>query len=115
MKLLAIALLSTLSLTSIASNAADYKVFAADNYPTSKLCAAAANDQLRIYRATLREYRIKEKYSSNYVTCNGEEIVDFAVKHNAMRTAKHINKYRNTNVSIIDLAKNSQPRNAMIN
>ncbi len=104
MKLLAIALLSTLTLGTATANAATYKFVAADNSKTTQLCIAAGSNKLMQYRTTVKELGVTERYSANTVTCNGANIASFAAKYDAMRTAKHINKFRRGSVAITDLA-----------
>lgn len=104
MKLLAIALLSTLTLGTATANATNYKFVSADNSKTTQLCIAAGSNHLMKYRSNVKELGVSERYSANTITCNGKNIAAFAAKYDAMRTAKHINKYRRGSVAITDLA-----------
>ena len=113
MKLLTIALLSTVSLGSLisaSSHATNYKFIATDSHPSTLLCAAAGNNKLRQYRAHLREFRLRNRFVANNISCNGYNIAEFAINHHALHTAKHINRYRTNKVSITDLALNKGPK-----
>jgi len=103
MKLLTIALVSTLSLASIGANAATYKFVAGNDSPSTKLCIAAASDHLMQYRTQLRERNISNKFAANSITCNGQHIGEFAQQFDALRTAKLINRFSKNRGSITDI------------
>lgn len=108
MKLLTIALVSALTLGTATANAATYKFVAGNNSTPTQLCVAAGNNNLMKYRSNIKDTALTEQYAANKITCNGYNIATFANKYNAMRTAKHINKYKRGSVAITDLALGSE-------
>jgi hypothetical protein len=64
--------------------------------------AALSNKNLRLSN-TLKGYRLKEKTVAMKVVCNGDDIITFAEKHGADKTAARLSKSLGT-ASIEDIA-----------
>ena len=83
---------------------------AGDNSYASKLCVVAATgnriqvtDQIKALKPTTQIKR-NYRYVVNKITCNGIDIVSFAVNAGNYGIAEKLVKYRSGNVQINDLA-----------
>jgi hypothetical protein len=68
-----------------------------------KVCKAAMSDRVIHLNKTTKSYRLKDKTVALKVMCNGTDIIAFAERHGAMKTAAKLQKSIG-NVSIIDTA-----------
>lgn len=69
-------------------------------------CMAVKSNQPLKLRAELKEYRLNVDTIREKLICNGESVYQFALTHNAKRTAGMINK---GSVSISEMASVPQP------
>jgi len=90
-----------------------FSSLAMDKYVESSLievCKAAKSNKVTKFIKTTRYYHLKNKTVAMKVMCNGDDIIDFAEKHGAYKTAKRLKKsIRHLgNVNITDVAANSK-------
>ena len=71
------------------------------------VCKAAMSDKVYRLNNTTKSYNLKDKTVALKVMCNGDDIISFAEKHGAERTAAKLQKSIG-NVSIIDTAANAK-------
>ncbi|WP_440874587.1 DUF3718 domain-containing protein [Thalassotalea sp. PLHSN55] len=79
---------------------------AMDEYVESALinvCKSAMSNSVIRYNKTIKGYRLKNKTVALKVMCNGDDIITFAEKHNADKTAARMSKALGQ-VQISDLA-----------
>lgn len=69
-------------------------------------CIAVKSNKPLKLRTELKEYRLTVDTIREKLVCNGESVYQFALTHNANRTAGMINK---GNVSISEMASVTQP------
>ena len=67
------------------------------------VCKAAMSNKVYKLNNTTKSYRLKDKTVALKVMCNGDDIIAFAEKHGADKTAAKLQKSIG-NVSIIDTA-----------
>jgi len=67
------------------------------------VCKAVKSNKLVRYSNTMRSYRFKDKMIAERLMCNGDNVIAFAEKHNAFKTAARL-KRRVGSVSITDIA-----------
>jgi uncharacterized protein DUF3718 len=67
------------------------------------VCKAAKSNHLGKYNKISKSYRLKDKTIALKVVCNGDDIISFAEKHGADKTAAKLQRSLG-NVSIIDVA-----------
>ena len=67
------------------------------------VCKAAMSDKVYKLNSTTKSYNLKNKTVALKVMCNGDDIIRFAEKHGADRTAARL-QHSIGNVSIIDTA-----------
>lgn len=87
-----------------------FSSLAMDKYVESSLievCKTAKSNKILKFTQTTKHYRLKNKTVAMKVMCNGDDIIDFAEKHGAYKTAKKLKKsIRHLgNVDITDVAK----------
>ena len=68
------------------------------------VCKATKSNNVFRYKNTIKSYHLKEKVVALKVMCNGEDIIDFAEKYGANRTAAKLQRSIGE-VSITDVAK----------
>ena len=82
---------------SFQAQAAEYDFIAEDNSATTRLCIAAATDDVAEVRKQVRNLRtaphIQYKTVVNSVRCNGEVAASFAHTYGAMETFSYLFKY----------------------
>lgn len=71
------------------------------------VCKSALTDSPMRMSQTIKSYRLNEKTVALNVVCNGDDIIAFASKHGAERTATRLNS-RLGGVSIQDVAKHQK-------
>ena len=79
---------------------------AMDDYAETALidvCKAAKSDNIFRYNKTAKSYNLKDKTVALKVMCNGDDIIAFAEKHGATRTAAKLERSVG-GVSITDVA-----------
>lgn len=67
------------------------------------ICKAAMSNKIHRLNSTTKSYHLKNKTVALKVMCNGDDIISFAEKHGADKTAARLQKSIG-NVSIIDTA-----------
>ncbi len=67
------------------------------------VCKAAMSNKVYRLNSTSKSYRLKDKTIALKVVCNGDDIISFAERHGADKTAAKLQKSIG-NVSIIDTA-----------
>ena len=72
-----------------------------------EVCKSALTDSPMKMSRTIKSYRLKEKTVALNVVCNGDDIIAFASKYGAERTATRLNS-RLGGVSIQDVAKHQK-------
>lgn len=81
---------------------------AMDKYVESALidvCKSALSNSLRKYTKTVKSYNLKDKTVALKVMCNGDDIIDFAHRYGANKTAARLERSISGRVNIIDVAK----------
>ena len=68
------------------------------------VCKAAKSNNVYRYKNTLKSYHLKERTVALKVMCNGDDIIDFAEKYGANKTAAKLQRSIG-GVSITDVAK----------
>jgi hypothetical protein len=106
------ALMSTSVLALNDSNSVQY--VAADHSMASALCVTVATGNkaqvrnaianIKPTHMTLRNY----EFAVNHISCNGEELVDFALTAGNDKVAEHLSKHRFGNIDIRDIAMRYQ-------
>lgn len=94
-------LIATATMTSFTTTAA------MDSYMEEALvntCKAALTNKPLKLKATLKEYRLKERTAALGIVCNGEDIITFAENRGAFKTANHMNRSIGKSV-ITDIAE----------
>lgn len=69
------------------------------------VCKAAMNNKVIQFKNTTKSYRLKDKTVALKVMCNGDDIIAFAERHGADKTAAHL-EHQLGRVSIQDVALN---------
>ncbi|WP_448548842.1 DUF3718 domain-containing protein [Thalassotalea fusca] len=67
------------------------------------VCKAVKSNKLIKYSTTMRSYRFRDKMIVDRLMCNGDNVIAFAEKHNAFKTAARL-KRRVGKVTITDIA-----------
>lgn len=101
-KLLTIAAItaSMLSTVSFSSHAMDKYVETA----LIDVCKSTLTNKVAKFRKVNKSYNLREKTIAMKVMCNGDDIITFAEKHNANKTAALLERSISGNISIIDVA-----------
>lgn len=101
-----------LALSAVASaSAMDGQYEAADNSYETKLCMTIATKSLSQVKRVITQANTSKLPSVDYkqvtqnIHCNGLHVADFAYQVGKINVANKLNKYRNTHVSIEDIAK----------
>jgi hypothetical protein len=95
---IACAMLSTVSFS---SNAMDRHIELA----LIDVCKSTLSNSITKYRKTVNSYNLRDKAVALKVMCNGSDIIDFAQKHGAYKTADRLERSISGQVNIIDVAK----------
>lgn len=69
------------------------------------VCKSALSNKVAKYQKTTKSYNLQNKTVALKVMCNGSDIIDFAQKHGAYKTAARIERSISGHVNIIDVAK----------
>ncbi len=95
------AIASTIVLTGVSFNsmAMDKRIESA----LIDVCKSAMSDSIYRYNKTAKGYNLKDKTVALKVMCNGDDIITFAEKHGAIRTAAKL-QHSIGGVSITDVA-----------
>ena len=102
---------TVLAFTAASSAFADTTYLAADDSKASKLCVAVATGNKHQVRNHVSGFKpttmIRQNYRMvvNNVTCNGQDLVNFALNTGNYPIAEKLSKYRQGNIQIKDLAK----------
>lgn len=101
-KLLAVTITcSVLSITSFSSHAMDKYVESA----LIDVCKTSLKNNVVKFNKTVSSYNLPTKKVALKVMCNGDDIITFAEKHGAIKTAAQLERSIKHNVNIIDVAK----------
>lgn len=57
-----------------------------------KVCKSALSDNITVFNRTTKEFNLKHKTVALKVMCNGDDIITFAEKNGAFRTAEKLEK-----------------------
>jgi hypothetical protein len=68
------------------------------------VCKAGASNNVLKFNHTMKSYRINKPRIFPRLVCNGESFYQFALSHNAEKTARRIAPYAQGKVTIQDLA-----------
>jgi hypothetical protein len=93
--------LSLLSAASFSSNAMDKRTELA----LIDVCKSTLSNNIIKYKKATNSYNLRDKTVALKVMCNGDDIIDFAQKHGAYKTAARLERSISGNVSITDVAK----------
>jgi hypothetical protein len=75
------------------------------------VCKAGASNNVFQFNNTMKSYRINKPRIFPRLVCNGESFYQFALSHNADKTASRIAPYMQGTVTIQDLAFNQDAVN----
>jgi hypothetical protein len=75
------------------------------------VCKAGASNNVLQFNHTMKSYRINKPRIFPRLVCNGENFYQFALSHNADKTASRIAPYMQGTVTIQDLAFNQDAVN----
>mgnify|MGYP000209266344 CR=1 FL=1 len=92
---------SVLLATSFSSNAMDPQIESA----LIDVCKSTLTNSVIKYRKTAKSYNLRDKTIALKVMCNGDDIIDFAQKYGAYKTAARLERSVSGHVNIIDVAK----------
>ena len=85
-----------------------FSSYAMDRYIEAALidvCKSTLTNSVFKYQKTAKSYNLRNKAIAMKVMCNGDNIIDFAQKHGAYKTAARIERSISGRVNIIDVAK----------
>ncbi len=85
------------------AHGANYTFVPANEWPTTKICVAAAQDNGYKLRQNVKMAHMSISRVVKKVKCNGVSITEFAVQYGALKTAASIGRYRSGRVTISDL------------
>lgn len=71
------------------------------------VCKAAMSNKIHQLNKTTKAYRLKDKTIALKVVCNGDDIITFAERHGADKTAAKLQRSIGS-VSIIDVAETTK-------
>lgn len=91
---------SVLSIVSFSSYAMDKHIETA----LIDVCKSALTNNVTKYQKTANSYNLQNKIVAMKVMCNGEDIITFAQKYGANKTAARLESSISGNVNIIDVA-----------
>lgn len=106
MKKLTMAVIALTSVVSTAGFSASSQAAPMSTYMETALidvCKAAMSNKIHRLNNTSKSYRLKDKTIALKVVCNGDDIISFAERHGAEKTAAKLQRSIG-NVSIIDVA-----------
>lgn len=113
-KTLSVLALSTAALAVSVHAAPETEFVASDNSMASALCVTVATGnkhQVRNAIANLKPSHMllrNYEFAVNRISCNGEELVDFALSAGNEKIAGHLSKHRFGNINIKDIAMRYQ-------
>ena len=100
-------LLTTTAITCSMLSMASFSSHAMDKYVETALidvCKSTLTNNVLKLRKTTQSYNLREKNVAIKVMCNGDDIITFAEKHGANKTAARLERSISGNVNIIDVA-----------
>ncbi len=100
MKLLKLVLATIAFTFSFSANSVQYTFVAGDNDPGTMICIAAVENSVLKYHRKLDKYHVSRRFAANKLRCNEQNLVAFAKRYNALKTAYAISKYRKNYVVI---------------
>jgi len=68
-----------------------------------EVCQSVKSNKLSHYTSTVKSYRLNKKVIAQHLVCNGDDVITFAEKHHAYRTAANLKKTLGK-VQITDIA-----------
>ncbi|WNC69373.1 DUF3718 domain-containing protein [Thalassotalea nanhaiensis] len=87
--------------------ASQYKFVATDKDPNTKICIAAAENNLLRYMRLVKHHGFTYQVIADHLKCNEQNIADFAYSFSSTRTAKFIDAYRKDSTSFSNVAVHS--------
>lgn len=100
-------LLTTAAFTCVILSTASFSSHAMDKYVENALidvCQSTLKNNVMRFREAVKSYNLHEKTVAMKVVCNGEDIIDFAEKYGAYKTAARLERSIKGSVNIIDVA-----------
>ena len=67
------------------------------------ICKSAISNKPVKMMKTIKSYRVKEKVIAEKLVCNGDNVIDFAEKHDALKNASRLKRHLGK-VTITDIA-----------
>lgn len=89
-----------LSAVSISSHAMDEYIESA----LIEVCKSTLTNNVTQFNKVTKAYNLQTKTIAMKVMCNGDDIITFAEKHNANKTASRLERSMQGSVNIIDVA-----------
>lgn len=111
---------TVLAMTAASSAFAQTTYLAGDDSKASQLCVAVATGNKHQVRNQVSGFKpttmIRQNYRMvvNNVTCNGQDLVNFALNTGNYPIAEKLSKYRQGNVQIKDIAKQQKMNGTVI-
>jgi hypothetical protein len=100
-------LLAAAAFTGVMLSALSFSSHAMDKYIENALidvCKSTLTDNVSRFKKTVKSYNLRDKTIAMKVMCNGDDIIAFAQKHGANKTAARLENSINSRVNIIDVA-----------
>lgn len=120
-QIIAALVLTNIALFATAQGSTKYIFKAADNSLNTKICVAAANDNLVGLKKTSRLDRFGIKNITRHLKCNDQDVTNFAATYDAYNTTLYLSKMAPekykvnlSQVEITDLARNSSSEHSQI-
>ncbi len=83
---------------SFSSNAINYTFVAGNDSFATKICLSVVKNRIIHYHKMLKGYRVSKKVAANKLRCNQLQLADFAIKYNAHKVAKAINRHKDSRI-----------------
>ncbi|MEW6998754.1 DUF3718 domain-containing protein [Colwelliaceae bacterium BS250] len=113
-QIIATLVLTNIALFATAQDSIKYVFKGADNSLDTRMCVAAASNNLRRLKGAVRMDGYGIRYITRFLICNDQDITNFAAKYGTYNTTKYLNRYapkkykiNSDEVEIIDLVHQS--------
>jgi len=100
-------LLTTTAITCSMLSIVSFSSHAMDKYIETALidvCKSTLTNKVANFRKVSKSYNLREKTIAMKVMCNGDDIITFAERHGANKTAARLERSISGNINIIDVA-----------
>lgn len=101
-------LFTTTAITCSVLSIVSFNSYAMDKYIENALidvCKSTLTNNVNQFQKTADSYNLRNEILAMKVMCNGEDIISFAQKYGANKTAARLQRSVSGNVKIIDVAK----------